>query len=266
MTHSFDVAGISENDGQPPPAPVDHVAVVGALAEPTRRSLYEQVVEMDDWVSRDQVADAAGLPRATAAHHLDRLVDAGLLAITYRRLTDRTGPGAGRPAKLYRRAPRDVVVTLPPRDYELAGELLARAVLTASSEKTDVLTAVQQEAAAEGRHFAEEMRELAARDDETDPHARRDVVVEVLAEHGYEPVLGDGTVFLRNCPFHRLSQQHRELVCDLNVHLLSSAVEAFGDTGLSARLDPREGYCCVTLGPAGRGPSGGAEPEGGGAT
>src|SRR3954468_3889944 len=146
------------NDARPPQARVDQVAVVGALAEPTRRSLYEQVVEMDDWMSRDQVADAAGLPRATAAHHLDRLVEAGLLAITYRRLTDRTGPGAGRPAKLYRRAPRGVVVTPPPREYELAGELLARAVLTASAGEADVLTAVQREAAAEGRHFAEEMQ------------------------------------------------------------------------------------------------------------
>src|SRR3954449_1903220 len=153
------MASTPKDDPQPPPDLVDHVAVVGALAEPTRRSLYEQVVEIDDWVSRDQVADAAGLPRATAAHHLDRLVDAGLLAITYRRLTDRTGPGAGRPAKLYRRASRDVVVTLPPRDYELAGELLARAVLTASSGETDVVTAVHREAAAEGQHFAQEMRE-----------------------------------------------------------------------------------------------------------
>ena len=236
-------------DARPPRARVDQVAVVGALAEPTRRSLYEQVVEIDDWVSRDQVADAAGLPRATAAHHLDRLVEAGLLEITYRRLTDRTGPGAGRPAKLYRRAPHDVVVTLPPRDYELAGELLARAVLTASAGDTDVLTAVRQEATVEGRHFAEEMRERCARDAEDGPDARRDVVVEVLAEHGYEPVLADRTVLLRNCPFHRLSRQHRDLVCGMNVALLGSAVEAFGETGLSAALDPREGYCCVTLSP-----------------
>jgi predicted ArsR family transcriptional regulator len=230
-------------------APMDEVAVVGALAEPTRRSLYEQVVEADDWVSRDQVADTAGLPRATAAHHLDRLVEAGLLEVTYRRLTDRTGPGAGRPAKLYRRAARDVIVTLPPRDYELAGELLARAVLRARAGKVEVLTAVHREAAAEGKHFAEEMRRRCGGDGEAAPDVRRDVVVEVLAEHGYEPVVEDGTVLLRNCPFHRLSTRHRELVCGMNVALLRSAVDAFGDTGLRARLDPREGYCCVTLSP-----------------
>src|SRR4051795_12402479 len=103
------------NDARPPQARVDQVAVVGALAEPTRRSLYEQVVEIDDWVSRDQIADAAGLPRAPAAHHLDRLVEAGLLEITYRRLSDRSGPGAGRPAKLYRRGARGGGGVPPPR-------------------------------------------------------------------------------------------------------------------------------------------------------
>jgi len=242
------MAGTSEDDDpQPPPARLDQVAVVGALAEPTRRSLYERVVEIDDWVSRDQVADAAGLPRATAAHHLDRLVEAGLLEITYRRLSDRTGPGAGRPAKLYRRAPRDVVVTLPPRDYELAGELLARAVVAASASGTDVLAAVRQEAAAEGQHFADEMRERYDGDGAADGQARRDVVVDVLAEHGYEPVREGTKVLLRNCPFHRLSRQYRELVCGMNVQLLESAVDGFGDTGLTARLEPREGYCCVTL-------------------
>src|SRR5919107_538239 len=144
-------------DARPPQARVDHVAVVGALAEPTRRALYEQVVEVDDWVSRDQAADLADVPRATAAHHLDRLVDAGLLEVTYRRLSERSGPGAGRPAKLYRRASRDFSVSLPPRDYELAGELLARGVVTALRDRTDVLRAVLDEAAAEGRSFAEEM-------------------------------------------------------------------------------------------------------------
>jgi len=243
------MASTAKDDAQPPP-PVDQVSVVGALAEPTRRSLYEQVVEMDDSVSRDQVADAAGLPRATAAHHLDRLVEAGLLEITYRRLSDRTGPGAGRPAKLYRRASRDVVVTLPPRDYELAGELLARAVVTASAGGTDVLAAVRQEAAVEGRHFAEEMRERCEGDGAAGREARRDVAVGVLAEHGYEPVLDGPTVLLRNCPFHRLSSQYRELVCGMNVHLLGSAVDAFGDTGLTARLEPREGFCCVALHPS----------------
>src|SRR4051794_14547108 len=82
------------------------VAAVAALAEPTRRRLYEYVVRRPHPVSRDDVAGALGVPRPTAAFHLDRLVSDGLLDVHYERRTGRTGPGAGRPAKLYRRSGR----------------------------------------------------------------------------------------------------------------------------------------------------------------
>src|SRR5947209_4013143 len=89
----------------------DRLAAMGALGEPTRRALYEHVAAAGDWVSRDEAADALGLERGTAAHHLDRLASDGLLEIEYRRRSGRQGPGAGRPAKLYRRARRDFEVT-----------------------------------------------------------------------------------------------------------------------------------------------------------
>src|SRR5215210_5224917 len=110
------------------------VAAVAALAEPTRRRLYEHVVRSPHALSRDDVAGATGVPRPTAAFHLDRLVADGLLDVHYERRTGRTGPGAGRPAKLYRRSDASVTVSLPERRYDLAGELLASAV--ADSEQS----------------------------------------------------------------------------------------------------------------------------------
>jgi predicted ArsR family transcriptional regulator len=70
------------------------------------------------------LSPTVGLPRATAAFHLDRLVEEDLLDVSYQR---RTGPGAGRPAKLYRRSPHQVAVSLPQRRYDLAGQLLSSA-------------------------------------------------------------------------------------------------------------------------------------------
>src|SRR5215218_8360021 len=107
------------------------VAAVAALAEPTRRRLYEHVVRQPGPVSRDDVAGALGLARATAAFHLDRLVADGLLDIHFERRSGRTGPGAGRPAKLYRRSDVALEVSLPERHYDLAGELLAAAMVEA---------------------------------------------------------------------------------------------------------------------------------------
>ena len=71
------------------------ISAVAALDEPTRRRLYDYVVRQREPVSRDDAAAAVELPRTTAAFHLDRLVDEGLLDVVFQRLTGRTGPGAG---------------------------------------------------------------------------------------------------------------------------------------------------------------------------
>jgi DNA-binding transcriptional ArsR family regulator len=104
------------------------VLAVAALEEPTRRRLHEHVARQPGQVTRDEAATALGLPRTTAAFHLDRLADEGLLDVDYERRTGRSGPGAGRPSKLYRRSDRHVVVSLPERRYDVAGRLLAAAI------------------------------------------------------------------------------------------------------------------------------------------
>src|SRR4029453_2733135 len=106
-------------------------SAAAGVAEPPRRRLYDHVVGQSQPVTRDEAAAALELPRATAAFHLDRLVEEGLLDIGYERRTGRTGPGAGRPAKLYRRAECSVSVSLPERRYDLAGRLLADAMADA---------------------------------------------------------------------------------------------------------------------------------------
>ena len=127
------------------------VAAVAALAEPTRRRLYEYVVRRPHPVSRDDVAGALGVPRPTAAFHLDRLVADGLLDVHYERRSGRTGPGAGRPAKLYRRAECSVSVSLPERRYDLAGELLAAAVVEAERSGERPAAVLDRRAFARGR-------------------------------------------------------------------------------------------------------------------
>jgi predicted ArsR family transcriptional regulator len=226
------------------------VSGVAALADPVRRGLYRFVLSQDGPVSREQAAEGVGVAVHTAKFHLDRLATEGLLDVEYRRLGDRRGPGAGRPTKLYRRSAREVSVSLPPRRYDLAGTLMARAIESSARLGTSVLSALQQEAARLGR-------ELAA--DATGPCAARRtggaVVQDVLAEHGYEPRERDGAITLANCPFRALAEEHTELVCGMNLALLSAVAEAAGD--LAARLDPGPDRCCVVLGPA---PPGGDGP------
>jgi predicted ArsR family transcriptional regulator len=223
------------------------IDAVGALLEPNRRALYRAIVERGDWMSRDDAAAATGLERATAAHHLDRLAADGLLEIEYQRPAGRTGPGAGRPSKLYRRADRDIAVSLPPRDYELAGHLLARAVERAMADRIAVDDAITLEAEREGVRLGARVRSLLDGVTDPDGEVRRAAVIDALSEHGFEPVVDDGTIVLRNCPFHRLAQEHTELVCGLNLCVLRSALDDVGATGLRAELEPEDGSCCVRL-------------------
>jgi predicted ArsR family transcriptional regulator len=216
------------------------VAAVAALAEPTRRRLYEHVARQADPVSRDDAAAALELPRATAAFHLDRLVADGLLDVHYERRSGRTGPGAGRPAKLYRRAECAVTVSLPERRYDLAGELLAEAVAGAQASGEPPSATLDRVAYARGR-------ELAGSAGAGDTPEGRAAVLAVLEEHGFEPRLEDGVVTLANCPFHVLARRHTELVCGMNLSLLTGLLDGVAASGLTAELAPAPGRCCVRL-------------------
>jgi predicted ArsR family transcriptional regulator len=217
------------------------VSAVAALAEPTRRRLYEHVVRQPRPVGRDDVAEAVGVPRATTAFHLDRLVADGLLDVHFERRTGRTGPGAGRPAKLYRRSDTAVDVSLPERRYDLAGELLASALDEADRSGERPRAALERRAREKGRELGE-----AARSAGSDG---RDAVLRALEEHGFEPRPDGRDVVLANCPFHALAREHTELVCGMNLQLLDGVLEGVPASGLTARLRPAPGSCCVRLEP-----------------
>jgi len=220
------------------PQGIEELAV---LAEPVRRRLYLHVAAQTEPVSRDEAATALGVGRPLAAHHLDRLVEAGLLAAEYRRRTGRSGPGAGRPAKLYRATSQELRVTLPQRRYEVAAELMA----TALSQPSGGLETLEDVAHGYGTTLGTEARRRAG------PRAgvtkRRTAVASVLRDAGYQPVLRDGEVRLLNCPFHELAQRHRDVTCNMNLAMLRGVLAGAGLPETAARMDPQPGTCCVAI-------------------
>ena len=212
------------------------VSGIGALAEPTRRALYFYVVSQPAAVGREQVAEGVDLPLHSVKFHLDRLVDEGLLDVEFRRLSDRTGPGAGRPAKLYRRSTRQLAVSLPERRYDLAGEVLAEAIDRSMRDDIAVSDAVQDAAMMEGRRIAA---------DASIEGTETERATAVLARHGYEPQTSAEEIILTNCPFDSLVHRHTELVCKLNLSLIDGVLEGLACTGLEAVLAPQPGRCCV---------------------
>lgn len=222
----------------PKEAPSPDISAVAALDEPTRRRLYDHVVRQPGPVSRDEAAGALGLPRQTAAFHLDRLADESLLDVVYERRSGRTGPGAGRPAKLYKRSTKQVTVSLPERHYELAGRLLARAVEESEATGEPVRAVLHRTAHDLGEQLA----------GDNGPGATG--VFELLERYGFEPRQdGDGVV-LGNCPFHALAREHTQTVCGMNLHLLRGVLLGLEEDDLQACLEPTPGHCCVRLRPA----------------
>jgi predicted ArsR family transcriptional regulator len=214
------------------------VTKVGALADPIRRALYRFVARQPGAVSRDQAAEGIEVPRHTAKFHLDKLVDEGLLTTEFRRLTGRSGPGAGRPAKLYRRTRKEVTVSLPDRRYDLASHVLADAVERAL-DGVPMADALRDAA----DNAAEVVLEAWPRDDA--PGLTR--VEGVLTKLGYEPRRDGDELSLGNCPFDRLSADHRELVCGMNRHFVESLDRRLGcDDCEVIGVEPGPG-CCVRI-------------------
>ena len=234
--------------------PNDQAAIkaVALLDEPVRRALYEWVANAGRSVSRDEAAAGVDISRALAAFHLDRLARADLLVTEYRRLSGRTGPGAGRPSKLYRRGPREVTVSLPDRRYEVAAEVFAEAIEQLGAQlPPDALRGPAQRV---GQAIGAAARKAIG----PRPSRRRlwGALVETLAARGYEPsATPSGEIRLDNCPFHALVDDHRALTCGMNLAIADGLLDGLG-VRAAARLDPQPGGCCVAIGrPASATPS-----------
>jgi predicted ArsR family transcriptional regulator len=224
---------------------VDRDAVgIGALSDPLRRRLYLFVCAQPDPVSRELAAEALGLAPHQAKFHLDRLERDGLLDSAYARVSGRSGPGAGRPAKLYQRTKRDIAVSLPDREYQLAGTLMADAIAESAETGTPVVEALHRLAHTYGRHLGD-----AAVNDHSPRTIRAalDLAVKTLTDTGYEPRREGGRIVMANCPFHALAQAQTQLVCQMNHALIGGLTEALGSYRPVAELDPAPDRCCVVL-------------------
>lgn len=221
------------------------VVSVAALGDPIRRALYGFVVSQAAPVSRDQAAAGVEVARHLAKFHLDKLETQGLLDVEFHRPPGRRGPGAGRPAKFYRRSAREIALSLPERRYDLAGHVMAHAITVSQQAGTPVADTLCEAARSVGRTCADQVKARVGRRASQAAIAR--TVSDVLAESGYEPRGTATGLTLANCPFHRLAQEYPSLVCGMNHDLIQGLLDALPATTLRARLDPKPGRCCVTL-------------------
>jgi predicted ArsR family transcriptional regulator len=81
-----------------------------------------------------------------------------------------------------------------------------------------------------------------------DRRRRKSALVATLAERGYEPrEVAGGDIQLGNCPFDALVEEHRPLVCGMNLALAEGILDGLAETKIRADLDQQPGRCCITF-------------------
>lgn len=216
------------------------VMAVALLAEPTRQQLYQYVRERGEPVGREEAARHVGIKPRLAAFHLDRMAEAGLLDVGYRRLSGRVGPGAGRPAKVYSVSSQSFSVDVPQTRYGLAASMMATAL---SADGSGDGTSLHDVATAVGESLGGEIRRQART-----KGARLEAVQHKLNQLGYEPRVGEsGEWTMRNCIFAELSSSHRELVCPMNAAFVTGLVDGAHVKSLRVERRTAPPGCCVRL-------------------
>ena len=108
---------------------------LSAVGDPELRTTLLFACSRPGAVSADELAADRGVHRNVARARLDRLAEAGLLIPSFERRSGRSGPGAGRPAKVYSVAPSLSAIGFPDRRYEALVSVMLDALPTAGRRR-----------------------------------------------------------------------------------------------------------------------------------
>ena len=205
------------------------------LDDPARWATYVAIRTAGRPLTRVEVAEEVGISVRLAAFHLEKLLSEGFVEATYERGEGLVG--VGHPAKRYRPTGLELEVSIPPRRYDLAAEILAEA-LEADSPASP-LESLADVAAEYGRQVGRRTR------------ARNGGgrLLTALRVVGYEPATSGDDVVLRNCPFRHVAQARPEIICQMNLAFVAGVLAGTKSRSVHAVLSPSTGRCCVVVTP-----------------
>jgi len=170
------------------------------IAQPELRAIVLFARSRSRPISADDVAARFHVHRSVARSRLDRLAEAGLLTVGFERRTGRSGPGAGRPAKVYAVPPETAALEFPDRHYD---RLLGRLVdAVPSVERGQTLARV-------GAEFAHDLAPGEAAGPQSDPRAAAERACAILGGLGFQAMVEEAserrvTITTPTCPLRPL--------------------------------------------------------------
>jgi len=202
--------------------PSDRLQLFKTLGDNTRYAIYLELARSPRPLTTSEIADTLDLHPNTVRPHLERMRDAGLLAVEVAGRGD-----VGRPHHRYSLAEGAPSLGLEPPVLPV----LARMVLSLAERLGADRTDAEAVGVAEGRERAMAYR---------DAPSSLEAVVSDLDRLGFDPVVSDepadpdaAVVGFANCPFGELAERHPELVCSLHRGIIAGFVETMGDTTVS---------------------------------
>jgi predicted ArsR family transcriptional regulator len=192
---------------------MDLLAMLKALGDETRFSMYRELASSTRGCSAQELAVSLGLHANTVRLHLDRLREAGLVEV------EPVHRGkVGRPTHVYSLAPGAPGLGFDPPSYTLLSGLLA---------------ALAERVGADGDEATEIGRAWGA---EAGRRTRSRSCVKALAAEmgrlGFEPVTettGASTdMAFMHCPFRELAEAYPDLVCNLHRGISEGIVSEVG--------------------------------------
>lgn len=201
----------------------------GVRAGASRLRILQALRRAADGLGVQEVAEQVGLHVNTVRFHLDRLVADGVVA---RHAEPRTEPG--RPRLTYTAVARPGTAG-DKRSYRLLAAILASFV---SGEVPDATTAATEA----GRTWGHYLAERPAPYRRTEEEAAISELLRLLDDIGFDPELvraeKDREVWLRQCPFLEVAEDHRDVVCAVHLGLMQGALAEMRAPVTTDRLAP----------------------------
>jgi len=193
---------------------MERLPVFKALGDNTRYAIYLEVARSESARTTSEIADALDLHPNTVRPHLERMRDAGLLAVE----TSARGQ-VGRPQHRWSLAPDAPSLGLEPSAFRLLAHLVAGVAARAAVPPDEI--------AQVGREYGVALSAGTPRGSFSSCVA---AVEARMAELGFDPALAeDGgvvTVAFTRCPFRELAEQFPEVVCPIHRGLVEGVAQA----------------------------------------
>ncbi|WP_274307359.1 helix-turn-helix transcriptional regulator [Solibacillus daqui] len=205
------------------------IKVTSTLADETRFSIYEYMVQYKRPISVQEIADEFQIHSNVARLHLTKLAEIGAITAEFLK----TGKG-GRPGRVYQVKQEGIQLSFPYRD---SSSLLNWCIQLIDQLGDDALQQAKKISYEDGRRM---MRELITTQSEHSPQSfdeKLALLTKSAHQIGYVPeVLNENhskTVFfaIYNCPFYKQMTTNGKITCQLHESFLRGQVEIlFGNS------------------------------------